>query len=145
MKLIVTATTPSASHRFAALLHAHSSSRTFFLDPNTFYKKWGKKVPRRHHEIEILEPSIEILLAQKLHVHKSDKSSNLFVCYPLAIRTPETAMELFRVWCAGVVLTWECRVDLNTIYSQECKDDEEKFFRVLMRRYKITVGGVVTE
>lgn len=145
MKFIVTVTISSTSYRFVALLHAHSSSRTFFLDPRTFYKKWGKKVPRKHHELELLEPSTEVLLRQKLHVHKSEKSSNLFLCYPLAIQTPDEAKELFRVWCAGTVLVWEYGVDLNTVYSQKCKDDKKKFFRVLKRRYKITAGKVAAE
>ena len=131
-------------YRFVARIHAHSSSRQFYLDPKEFYKKWGKKVPRKHHELEILEPSTEVLRKQPLHVHRSKKSANLFVCYPLEIRTVESAIKIFRVWCGGTVLAWKRRIDLNTICAT-CHGDNEKVFDALRRGHQIAVGGAVVE
>lgn len=103
----------------------------------------GKKIPRRHHELEILNPVTRALRRKPLHVHKSEKRRHLFVCYPFAIPTVEKAVEIFRVWCAGVVLTWDHSVDLNTVHEGECKCDNTEFFCVLERRFGIRIGEPV--
>jgi hypothetical protein len=145
MKLSVTVTavgTPQKSHQFVGRLHTHTSPETFFLDPEEFYKKWGKKVPKKHHELEILLPSVKDLKRVPLHVHESKKAPNLFVCYPFAIPTEEGAVEVFRVWCGGVVLTWEHKMDLNTI-DTVCKGNRKQILQMLKTGYGIAVEGAI--
>lgn len=131
------------THKFVARLHTHSSPTEFFLDPMEFYEKWGKGIPAgTHHEIEILEPSPEVLQRVPLHVHKSERSGTFFVCYPLAIPTEQKAEEVFTLWCVGTVGTWERGVDLNTIYD-ECAGDARFFFKIMLDRYTIHAGYVI--
>ena len=139
MQVRVIVTRAAKKYGFSADIHAHSSSGTFFLDPEDFYRKWGKKVPEQHHEIEITEPSTEELRRVALHVHKSEKSERLFVCYPLEISEFARALDIFKVWCGGTVLTWERGIDLNAI-DTECGGDKERCLAVLAERYNIQVG-----
>ncbi len=139
MQVRVIVTGATKKHGFSANIHAHTSPGTFFLDPEDFYRKWGGEVPEQHHEIEITEPSNEELRRVALHVHASKKSERLFVCYPLAIPEFPRALDIFKVWCGGTVLTWEKGIDLNTI-DTECGGDKERCLAVLAERYNIQVG-----
>lgn len=131
------------TYKFVARLHILTSPDEFFLDPVKFYQEWGKEIPSgTHHEIEILEPSAEVLRRVPLHIHKSERSGTLFVCYPLAIPTKQKAVEVFTMWCVGTVGTWEHNVDLNTVHT-ECAGDAERFFSIMSERYSVHAGDIL--
>lgn len=140
MKTIFNVISPNGTNRFVANLHQHTSPDQFFLHPEDFYRKWGNSVPEgTHYEIEILEPSTEVLRRKTVHVHDVARSSNLFICYPLHIPTLEKAVQVFKTWCLGTVLTWEYDIDLNTLRDGECKGDDALFIEILRERHGITL------
>lgn len=140
MEINLTIQAPCGRHKFSAVVHRLGSPDQFFLDPLLFYKKWGKQIPEgRHHEIEIKQPNPEELRQHKLHVHISERSGQPFVCYPLAIPTPERAQELFQVWCVGTVGMIDCGIDLNIVYK-ECGDDAKKYLKLMDEKYRVWVA-----
>ncbi|MDO8564540.1 MAG: hypothetical protein Q7R88_00945 [bacterium] len=140
MKITLSVRTLKGTHTFVGRLHVHTDPKQFFLDPTTFYGKWGAIPEGTHHELEIIEPPSDVLKKYALHVHASAKSENPFVCYPLPLPTLEKAIEIFRIWCVGAACTMDCGIDLNTVYSQTCQNRETLFFEVMRERYDVTAG-----
>ena len=145
MKIHISVRSRTGVHHFGAIAYAHASPEQFHMDPVDFYKKWGGSIPPiPHFELEIVEPERAVLEKQVLHTHKSRFGDMLFVCYPLHIPTMERAWEVFQTWCIGTVGTIVENVDLNTIYSQECENDKEKFLKVMHERFGIyLIGGSI--
>ena len=132
-------------YSFSAVIHQHQSPEAFFLDPNDFYLRWGKAIPQGlHHEIEITEPSGDVLRAKVIHVHASAKCAGLLICYPLHIPTLQKALAVLKTWALGTVLKWETGIDLNTVRDGECGGDDDLFEQVLLNRHSIKFGELIT-
>ncbi len=118
-RISITVQSRHGSHQFEAEIHEHANLADFHLDPETFYREWGSKVPELpHHEIEIVVPGSDFFSTRVLHMHRSRKSEALFVCFPHRIATIEAAGRIFRTWCLGSVATIVEDVDLNTLYAE---------------------------
>ncbi len=139
MKTLLTVSSREGQYSFQAHIHELGDPDQFHLDPDSFYLEWGKKVPEvPHHEVEIIEPAADFFERHPAHVHKSRINSNLFVCYPLRIETPEKAKRIFRTWCLGTVSGIVEGVDLNTVFA-ECNSDTQLVESVLGERYGIVI------
>ena len=144
MKIAITVTSKNRSHRFVALVHLASSLNQFHLDPLDFYLKYGNSIPPdNHHELELLELPTE-MEHYPLHIHKSRFTGKPFVCYPQSIPSIERAKVVFTVWCVGSVSTAFEGIDLNSVYSKECKDNAAEFFQLMKSRYGIAITEITT-
>lgn len=139
MKISIVTTSKQGERTFTAKIHKATSPKDFQLDAETFYQQSGGVIPEGvHHELEIIWPDRSFFNAHKLHIHRCG-NGQLFVCYPRQIPTPQGAKDIFEIWCVGTMCTIVEKVDLNTLFSQECEDDPNKFFAVASERHGIRI------
>ncbi len=137
VKVVMEVQSKAGLYTFAALIHAPTEVVRFYLHPRHFYLKWGNEIPEMpHHELEIVEPKAEFFEQHKLHVHRSERNGNWFVCYPRRVATVSEAVRIFQTWCLGSVVTIVEQVDLNTLYS-EVGSDPRVLERLVEERYGI--------
>ncbi len=140
MKMITSIQSPVGVSSFTATLYHSAKPEDLMLEAVGFYQILGKKIPAGdHYEIEIIKPDDNFFMEHKLHVHASPKIGGNFVCYPRQIPTIDRAKEVFNMWCLGAVLTVTRGIDLNTVYSGECKGNEELFLSVMREKYGISI------
>lgn len=134
---VMTIMSKQGSYRFAAIFHPAEKPEDFHLDPVTFYEQWGKSIPQGlHYEVEIIEPEEKFFEQHVLHIARSRKNGKLFICYPRPIPTLEDAVQVFRTWCLGSVLTITNQIDLNTILKQ-AGGDKQNMEEILNEQFGI--------
>ena len=140
LKTVLTVESKKGQYKFVALILRAEDPGSLHLEPVEFYKKWGLVIPDfPHHEIEISQPGEEFFHQHKLHIQRSRKTGTPFICYPTRMGTVEEATRIFRTWCLGSVATIVEGIDLNTIYTVECKCNAEHMEKLLRERYEICV------
>ncbi|MSR79082.1 MAG: hypothetical protein EXS59_02980 [Candidatus Taylorbacteria bacterium] len=126
---------------YVGLIHERRTQEEFALPIASFYMEWGKAIPQcPHYEIEVLEPEEGILRKRELHVHNSEKSASVYVCYPKAIPTLQDALSKFVVWCLGCVSRTDFGIDSDLNYVHVgYENDDAGFFKMMKGRFGISI------